>query len=77
MATSPQTFVWYELMTTDVDAAEAFYRAVVGWTPQKWGQPDMRYTIMKIGETACRSDAVARGSPRGGRATRLGRFYRH
>ena len=29
MATSPKTFVWYELMTTDVDAAEAFYRAVV------------------------------------------------
>jgi predicted enzyme related to lactoylglutathione lyase len=52
MATSPKTFVWYELMTTDVDAAEAFYRAVVGWTPQKWGQPDMGYTVMKIGETA-------------------------
>jgi predicted enzyme related to lactoylglutathione lyase len=52
MATAPRTFVWYELMTTDVDAAEAFYRAVVGWTPQEWGQPDIRYTIMKTGKTA-------------------------
>ena len=25
-------FVWYELMTTDSAAAEAFYRIVVGWT---------------------------------------------
>ncbi|UVI39554.1 VOC family protein [Qipengyuania spongiae] len=24
-------FVWYELMTTDIDAAREFYRAVVGW----------------------------------------------
>ena len=24
--------VWYELLTTDMHAAEAFYRAVVGWT---------------------------------------------
>ena len=24
--------IWYELMTTDVGSAEAFYRAVVGWT---------------------------------------------
>jgi uncharacterized protein len=31
MATSPRPFVWYELMTTDMEAAEAFYRAVIGW----------------------------------------------
>src|SRR3982751_5847494 len=24
-------FIWYELMTTDVDAAKAFYDAVIGW----------------------------------------------
>src|SRR5688500_11667082 len=23
--------VWYELMTTDIKSAEAFYRAVIGW----------------------------------------------
>ena len=26
------SFIWYELMTTDPDAATAFYGAVVGWT---------------------------------------------
>jgi predicted enzyme related to lactoylglutathione lyase len=25
------SFIWYELMTTDTDAAKAFYDAVVGW----------------------------------------------
>jgi predicted enzyme related to lactoylglutathione lyase len=24
--------VWYELVTTDMEAAEKFYSAVVGWT---------------------------------------------
>lgn len=32
MTKSPASFFWYELMTTDVDAAEAFYTDVVGWT---------------------------------------------
>jgi predicted enzyme related to lactoylglutathione lyase len=31
-------FIWYELMTTDPDAAAAFYGAVVGW--KIVGQPD-------------------------------------
>ena len=50
MPNSPNTFVWYELMITDMDAAEAFYRAVVGWTCQTIPQPDMRYTVMKAGD---------------------------
>jgi predicted enzyme related to lactoylglutathione lyase len=49
MSTAPKTFVWYELMTTDVKAAEAFYRSVVGWTSQAWGEPGA-YTLMKAGE---------------------------
>lgn len=44
------TFVWYELMTTDVDAAEAFYREVLGWSAKDAGQPDMRYLILSAGE---------------------------
>jgi predicted enzyme related to lactoylglutathione lyase len=47
MSTSAKPFVWYELMTTDMDAAEAFYRAVVGWNAQNFSQPDMRYTMMR------------------------------
>ncbi len=63
MSTSPKSFVWYELMTSDMEAAEAFYRAVIGWNAQDWGQPDVRYTIMSAGEKeSCRSDATARGS---------------
>lgn len=42
-------FIWYELMTTDPPAAEAFYRAVVGWQTADAGQPDMRYTILSAG----------------------------
>jgi uncharacterized protein len=50
MPTLPHAFVWYELMTTNMDAAEAFYGAVVGWSPQSIPQPDMRYTVMKAGD---------------------------
>ena len=35
-------FVWYENLTNDVDAAIAFYRAVIGWNTQSWdgmGEP--------------------------------------
>lgn len=43
------TFFWYELMTSDPKAAEAFYAKVVGWTPQAWDGP-MPYTIMNAGD---------------------------
>lgn len=38
-------FVWYELMTTDMTAAEAFYRDVVGWGAQDAGMTDMKYIM--------------------------------
>ena len=43
-------FIWYELMTTNQDAAEKFYRAVVGWKTADAGQPDLRYTILSAGD---------------------------
>ncbi|MBX3581338.1 MAG: VOC family protein [Rhizobiaceae bacterium] len=43
-------FFWYELMTTDVVAAENFYKAVVGWTSEPFGGSDMPYTIFNAGE---------------------------
>ena len=46
----PNNFVWYELMTSDLEAAEAFYKTVVGWKPEAWGGADMPYVIMKAGE---------------------------
>jgi uncharacterized protein len=43
-------FVWYELMTTDTKAAEAFYRDVIGWRAQDSGMPGMSYTILSAGD---------------------------
>ena len=44
-------FIWYELMTTDPKAAEAFYRGVIGWNAKDSGVPGMSYTIFSAGET--------------------------
>ena len=43
-------FVWYELMTTDTKAAEAFYDDVVGWTSVDSGMPDANYTLFKTND---------------------------
>ncbi|MDG2004529.1 MAG: VOC family protein [Novosphingobium sp.] len=47
------SFIWYELMTTDPDAAAAFYGAVVGWkiteTPDTQGGVDYRHFIRSDG----------------------------
>lgn len=52
MASSPKSFFWYELMTSDTDAAEAFYKKVVGWSAEPWGggAEGPRYTVVKAGE---------------------------
>ncbi|HYG90744.1 MAG TPA: VOC family protein [Azospirillum sp.] len=44
------TFVWYELMTTDMKAAEDFYRGVIGWAARDSGVPDVSYTLFTMGE---------------------------
>ena len=49
MATRPSSFIWYELMTRDVDAAIRFYSAVIGWTAQDSGTPGMDYRQWTIG----------------------------
>ncbi|WP_047463244.1 VOC family protein [Rhizobium rhizogenes] len=51
MAAAKGYFVWYELMTTDMAAAEAFYRKVVGWDAQDAGMPEieMAYTLFSAG----------------------------
>lgn len=43
-------FLWCELMTTDTDAAQAFYGKVVGWGATPMPMPGMMYTIFKAGE---------------------------
>lgn len=36
-------FIWYELQTTDADAASRFYGEVVGWTVEEGGAGDFDY----------------------------------
>jgi predicted enzyme related to lactoylglutathione lyase len=43
------SFVWYELMTTDTKAAEAFYTSVVGWNAKAF-EGGQDYTILNAGE---------------------------
>lgn len=39
------SFIWYELLTSDLDAAADFYGDLIGWTAADSGQPDMDYRI--------------------------------
>lgn len=50
MTDAPSQFIWYELLTTDCDAAAAFYGAVVGWTVHDSGMPDRDYRILMAGD---------------------------
>jgi len=43
-------FVWYELLTTDIAGAKAFYGSVVGWGAQNASTPDLAYTLFTAGE---------------------------
>ncbi|HUC66655.1 MAG TPA: VOC family protein [Stellaceae bacterium] len=43
-------FVWYELMTTDTEAAQAFYGKVVGWGAQNAPVPGVSYTLFTVAE---------------------------
>ena len=45
-------FIWYELMTTDMAAAKAFYGKVMGWGAQDVSAPDMPYTLFIVGRSS-------------------------
>lgn len=45
-------FVWYELMTTDMEAAKTFYADVVGWGTKDASIPGMAYTLFTAGEAS-------------------------
>ena len=42
-------FLWYELVTTDMEAAKAFYAEVVGWGTQDASMPGTAYTLFTAG----------------------------
>jgi uncharacterized protein len=52
MADSHGCFVWYELMTTDMEAARAFYAEVMDWGTQDASTPGMAYTLFKVGDAS-------------------------
>jgi uncharacterized protein len=62
-------FSWYELMTTDTEAAGKFYSSVIGWTTKQMGAPEMPYTIFGIGDSGVAgmltvpAEAAAMGTP--------------
>lgn len=51
-AAAPSQFVWYELMTTDPDAALDFYRGVLDWNTEDAGLPGWSYTLLMVGTTS-------------------------
>jgi predicted enzyme related to lactoylglutathione lyase len=66
---TPGAFSWNELMTSDPDAALAFYTALLGWKTQKMAMPGGDYHVVKVGEAsvggvmAIPAEAKAGGMP--------------
>jgi hypothetical protein len=62
-------FVWHELMTSDVDAAKAFYTEVIGWKTQPFDGGPKPYTMFCVGEQpiggvmTLPDEAKAQGAP--------------
>ncbi len=50
LVNEPGSLVWNELITSDGDAAIAFYGAVVGITPEATDMGDGSYTLLKVGD---------------------------
>ena len=48
MATTTNRFFWYELMTSDHEAAQAFYAKVVGWTMKSFPANGHPYSVLEI-----------------------------
>jgi predicted enzyme related to lactoylglutathione lyase len=66
MSSSHGSFVWYELMTSDPKAAEAFYRRVIGWDGEKIALPHLSYTMFTSTEAPTGSTAQADATARPG-----------
>jgi uncharacterized protein len=68
MPQKPSSFVWHDLITTDVEAAKTFYAQVIGWNMQAF-TPGHDYTVLSAGTVgmggimAMPPDACERGAP--------------
>ena len=58
-ASMPGKFIWFDGVTDDPAASEAFYGAVFGWTFQGVGTGEHRYTLIRNGEPQHRRAARA------------------
>jgi hypothetical protein len=57
-------FAWNELMTTDMEAAKAFYGGLMGWEPKAWPLGDGgTYWLWKRGETSLGGAMAMSGAP--------------
>jgi len=45
-------FCWHELLTSDPEGAQAFYKDVIGWSTQAWEGGGEPYTMWMTSETA-------------------------
>jgi uncharacterized protein len=45
-------FIWYELMTSDIEGAKAFYAKVVGWGMEDVAAPGIAYTLCIAGRAS-------------------------
>lgn len=50
MADSQGRFVWYELITTEPEAAKSFYADLVGWDTGEVSMPGTTYTLFSVGD---------------------------
>jgi predicted enzyme related to lactoylglutathione lyase len=58
MANRHGDFIWYELLTSDADAAGDFYGKVIGWTSKGAGQPGVDYRFFFAGDGSNPEDGV-------------------
>ncbi len=58
-------FVWYDLMTTDPEAAASFYSRLIGWEARDSGMTHQKYTLLLAGDTMV---AGVMGMPEGAAA---------
>ena len=49
--TTHGAFSWNELMTSDAEAALAFYQPLFGWGTRAMDMPDGRYHVVTVGDT--------------------------
>ena len=51
MVEQSAVFAWYELLTTDLPAAQSFYGKVVGWDVRDASSSEFAYRLCSIGGT--------------------------